>query len=188
MIFPDINYVEPVEELQIPDEETIIDRGKNILFDFEKGEFILINGNFVEVSEDAGVVYWIEKILRTDLNIPIVYQNTDFGCEIRNLTGQVLPEKIAKAIIRESLLTSLKQHERIEEVYAIDINIKDGDITIKFNVKLIPITITQQGVSVTDEELFTNLKTLEEIQEFLGIEILTSDAFTFKTKLGNFLI
>ena len=186
-IFPQEDKVDSTsQELQFP--QTIItDRGINHLFDFNTGEFVLIDGKPVEVVGDAGVIFWIEKNLRTELENPMCYRSTGFGSEIENYIGSVLPTEILQLELENSIKTTLLQHERIRQLSNFKFT-RDLDYGImEFEVELNAITIIDQDGTLQDPDTFTRFSTLEQIQDFIStkVKLLDANRLLFKTSIGN---
>ena len=185
-IFPQEDSVDSKsEELQFP--QTIIEeRGINHLFNFNTGEFVLIDGKPVEVVGDAGVVFWIEKALRTELNNPMCYRNTGYGSEVESYIGSVLPKEILQLELEDSIKKTLLQHERIRQLSNFKFEREDDWGTMSFEVELNAITVIDQDGTL-EEENFTRFSTLAEIQGFISskVKLLDSNRLLFKTSTGN---
>lgn len=174
----------PITQPVIVD-NVIRDRGINFLFDFDRNDFIIKDGKFIELTGDAAVVFWIEKCLRTEYEIPPVYRYTGFGTKINSLIGKVLPEAVARNILESNIKESLLKHERIKEINNFTLNQIDDLVEIEFEVKLNPITPDLDYLAGSSKDGFTRISTLEEIKKFLGIKLITSNGFYFKTSLGK---
>lgn len=171
----------------IANETIIIDRGINFLFDFNKRDFVLQDGKFVGLTGDAGVVFWIEKIIRTEYERAIVYWNTGYGFGIEKFIGVALPPSIIKLQFEDNLKKSLYQHERIKSInnFTLTKIADSSEVDISFEVELNAITETDEQFGIVDNDSFKKLYTLEDIQYFIGIKLLTKNLFLFKTKLGE---
>lgn len=176
------SLIETTEQEQLTN--VILDRGTDFLFDFSKKDFVLKDGKLIEVTGDAAVVFWIEKTIRTEYERATVYQNTNYGTELDRFIGQQLPKEIARLQLEDSFKNSLLQHERINSITNFTFSQEREQVFISFEVELLPITILEDE-SYGSEEGFTRLSTLEEIQKFLSIRLITADKFLFKTSLGE---
>jgi len=186
-LFPSsANTVLNVEDLTA-NENIIRDRGINFLFDFTKREFVLQDGKFIGLSGDAAVVFWIEKTIRTEYERAQVYKNTDYGFGTERFIGVALPPAIIKLQFEDNLKKSIYQHERIKSInnFTLTKIADSSEVEISMIIELNAITETDSQFGAIDNESFTRLDTLEEIQEFVGIKLLTSEMFLFKTKLGE---
>lgn len=98
-----------IEQNNVSDNKTTI-TGKSFLFDFETGEFVIKNGNPVEVDGYDALKIWIKKILNTTVNKYDIYIKKDeFGVEdLKELVTSDLPYPFIKSeierIVRETLL------------------------------------------------------------------------------------
>ncbi len=173
----------PIVEEENIEEEIITDRGINFLYDFTLEDFILKDGRFVELVGDAAVVFWIEKVLRTQYEISEVYHLTEYGTDLESVRGKVLPFDIAKNILKTNIEESLYKHERIKEITNFNVTQENDNVYISFNVSLNPY---EPNTDITSEEGFTRLTTIDEIKDFIDSAVLiTSDGFYFKTNLGS---
>lgn len=168
-------------------ENIIKDRGINFLFDFNTKDFVLQDGKFLGLTGDAGVVFWIEKTIRTEYERAQVYKNTEYGFGIERFIGVALPPSIIKLQFEDNLKKSIYQHERIKSInnFTLSKVADSSEVEISMIIELNPITETDTQFGPVDNESFIRLDTLEEIQEFVGIKLLTSEMFMFKTKLGE---
>lgn len=163
----------------------IQDRGINFLFDFNKNEFVLKDGKLIELTGDASVVFWIEKTLRTEYERAPVYQRTEYGFGIERFVGVVLPPKIVKLQFEDNLKKALYQHQRIKNISNFVLEKGDDFVNVSFEVELNAITIIDSDVFDEPDDTFTRLSTIDEINKFLSVRLLTSDKFVFTTSLGN---
>ena len=163
---------------------TISDRGSNFLFDFNKEDFIILDGKFIEVFGDAGVVFWIEKTVRTEFESCQCYKHTEYGTTLESVKGKRFPLDIERNIIESNLKRSLLEHERIKSIEFIDFQHKGSDVNISFNVELYELS---EDTIITDssEEGFTKLITLEDIKDFLGVKVINENTFMFSTNIGG---
>lgn len=164
--------------------ETVKDRGSNFLFDFETGEFVIKDGKMVEVFNDAGVIFWIEKTIRTEYERARVYKNTDYGIELESYIGSTLPNDIIKLQLKDTIESALYKHERIKNISNFKYEKIYDEGIISFEVELKPLTFNE-NITNTSKDKFIRLSTLEQIQDFLNIRLLTNNKFLFKTNLGK---
>lgn len=171
-----------VEEAEVSD--IIEDRGANFLYDFELDDFIIKDGKFIELIEDAAVVFWVEKTLRTEFEKATDYKNTNYGVRLNQFRGAVMPSEIARDAIKDAIETALLQHERIASIENFTFEQIGDDANISFEIKLNALTDTLDLV-YTSEDGYTRIATLEEIKDFIGIKLLDANRFLFKTSLGT---
>lgn len=183
MIFPTIpdNFYDNVEE-NVNSENEILENlnTQNILYDFKNKDFPIIDGKFITVTGQASTIFWIEKLLRTQLNSNLVYENTNFGVDIDRMVGKVGNRKVIQAILREEIKTALLTNEMIENVSDFNMNVKDEKMELSFKVKLKEISKNQQ-IEYKDDN-FKVIDTIEKMQEFLPISNIESNSFTFNFK------
>lgn len=174
----------PLVETEAEVVEQIQDRGINFLFDFDVNDFVLKDGKFIELIGDAAVIFWIEKTLKTQFEKPAVYQNTGYGTKLKSLKGSVMPKEIAKSILETSIKTALLTHERIESIRNFTFEQINESVDVSFEVKLNPIARELDGDGGS-EYGYTRISSLEQIKDFIGIKLLTSNLLLFKTDLGG---
>lgn len=173
----------PVTTQEDIQDAVITDRGIDFLYDFRINDFILKDGKFIELTGDAAVVFWIEKCLRTEFEKSAVYKYTGFGTKLETYRGKVFPRQVASSLLETSIREALLKHERINAIENFEFNQVNEEVTISFEVDLNPLTQVTAGILFSDEG-FTKLNTLDDIKKFLGIKLITSNRFLFKTNLG----
>lgn len=166
-------------------ESIIRDRGLNFLFDFNKNEFVTRDGELIELTGDASVVFWIEKTLRTEYERAAVYRNTKYGFGLEKFIGLYLPPEIAKLQFSDVIKTALYQHQRIKSISNLQLEHKDDYVNVSFEVELNAVTQTNEEVFGTEEESFTRLSTIEDISKFLSVRLITADKLVYTTSLGG---
>lgn len=174
----------PIIDDVIIQNDIILDRGINFLYDFNLGDLVLKDGKFIELTGDAAVVFWIEKTLRTEYERATVYQNTGYGTTLEVLRGSVLPKEIARNMLESNIKNSLLTHERINSINNFTFQQENDKVTISFAVKLNAVTEDTESNYAGSEQGYTRLDTLEDIKNFLGIKMVTNDSFAFSTTLS----
>lgn len=174
-IFPISPEVEEIFE-----DDTVTERGINHLFDFDRQDFILKDGKLIELVGDAGVVFWIEKTLRTEYEKASVYKNTGYGTRLKELEGTYLPKSVMNNVIEENIKNSLLTHERIKSLDNFTIEKINDEVFISFEVILNPLETNVPDAG--SEEGFIRISTLEDIKKFIDyVLLITSDGFKFRT-------
>jgi len=171
-----------VEEVAIQD-DVIVERGINFLYDFIEGDLVLKDGKFIELTGDAAVVFWVEKTLRTEYERATVYQNTGYGTVLESLRGSVLPKEISKNILESNIKSALLKHERINSIDNFTVSQENDKVFISFEVKLNIIIEDLETTYSSSEEGYTRLSTLAEIVAFLNIKIIDSTTFSTTIEL-----
>ncbi len=88
--------------------------GKSFLFDFDRGEFVLRDGRFVEIEGVEVIKQWVHSTLRTEKYKYLIYQ--EHGIELESLVEQQLPYKTFTAEVERAVREALETHEQIKSV------------------------------------------------------------------------
>ncbi|MEH7389660.1 DUF2634 domain-containing protein [Bacillus sp. JJ1474] len=147
-MFPEIVNIEniPIENNQ----DELPEIKPSFLFDFKKGDFVLVNGNPVKVEGIEALKVWIEKTLRTEKYRFKVYEGTDYGTSLEDLIGQNLPPAFVESELQREINESLLRHPIIDSVSNFDLEKNNSNLTVKFTVNLI-------GGSEFEQELIYNV-------------------------------
>ena len=82
--------------------------GRSIKFDYDKKEFVILDGKPIEPSKIDSIKQWIELYIRTEINKYAIYTDS-FGIDTRGLLGYRLPRgyQVAEIMrrINEGILT-----------------------------------------------------------------------------------
>ncbi|WP_083671710.1 DUF2634 domain-containing protein [Viridibacillus sp. FSL H7-0596] len=108
-----------ITELEMSTEEIIEDLppiGKSFLFDFKKGDFVILNGKMVEIHGIEVLKQWILKVLKTEQFRFKIYENVEYGVTLEELIGSNLPRAFIEAEIKREVTASLLLHTHIESV------------------------------------------------------------------------
>lgn len=104
-------------------------------FNFDKNEFVTINGIAQTVTGKEALKNWIAKILHTPKDRYKVYEGTGYGTRIEELiVGHTLPQGYVMAEVEREVKETLLKHESITNVDSFDIAINDNVLTISFRV------------------------------------------------------
>lgn len=103
-------------EFNIEQTETVPKIGKSFLFDFEKGDFMRMDGKLVEVTGVEALKVWIHKTLRTEKFRFKVYEGTEHGVTLEDLLGSNLPQPFIEAEIKREVTESLTAHPFINSI------------------------------------------------------------------------
>ncbi|OMC81868.1 hypothetical protein BK128_21500 [Viridibacillus sp. FSL H7-0596] len=90
--------------------------GKSFLFDFKKGDFVILNGKMVEIHGIEVLKQWILKVLKTEQFRFKIYENVEYGVTLEELIGSNLPRAFIEAEIKREVTASLLLHTHIESV------------------------------------------------------------------------
>lgn len=138
-IFPDI--VIPEEATREPESITY---GRELDFDFTKGEFVLEDGAPRVLEGVDALRVWIAKtILTARYRFPIY--SFDYGCELEDLIGYDIPKVVLEAEIPRVIKEALIHDPRINDV-------KDFTIVREKDYAIVEFTVvTFDGQSLREE-------------------------------------
>lgn len=142
-IFPQIDTS---IEIGTTENDTIQDAGKELLFDFKKGDFIMKNGAPVMVEGKEALMIWIEKTIRTARYRYLIY-SFDYGCELEDLIGLSLPRKVLESEMKRVIYEALIIDDRINDIRDFEVKQQDSTVHVKFTVDSIYDEF-QQEVSI----------------------------------------
>lgn len=138
-IFPDITI--PIDVTKEPEPITY---GKELDFDFTKGEFTLEDGapRILE-GVDALRIWIVKTILTARYRFPIYSFN--YGCELEDLIGYDIPKVVLEAEIPRVIREALIYDPRISDVRDFSIERESDYVKVEFTV------ITFDGKSLREE-------------------------------------
>lgn len=117
---------------------------KEPLFDFKKGEFVIINGTVRTVIGKNRLENKINKVLRTQKGKYKIYENTGYGVNIKDLlVGKVYPAEFVKSEISREISEAL---------------LKDNDIVSIDNIVVSQVKEVLE-VSITINSVYGQLET-----------------------------
>ena len=92
--------------------------GKSFLFDFEIGDFILIDGNVQVIEGEQALKVWVQKILKTEKIKYKVYEiiNNSYGVSLIDYLNSDLPTGFIYANIQSEIDGALTSHPDIINV------------------------------------------------------------------------
>lgn len=116
----------PVEEI-----------GRSIKFDYDKREFIFLNGVAEEVTQVEAVKQWLELMCRTLPDKYAVYGNSDFGIETDEIIGyKTLPKGFLYSEIQRQIKENAKIPRCIKSIINFSAENVDGELNIYFTAVL----------------------------------------------------
>ena len=108
---------------------------KTYLFDFEKGDFVIRDGNLVECDGIEAIKVWIEKILRTEKGRFHIYDDTDYGCHIEDLiVGNNYPVEYIEAELKREIEEALLLNSNISSVNNFKITRTRNNLIVEMEV------------------------------------------------------
>ena len=90
-------------------------KDKTLLWDFDEGDFVLIDGKTVEVEGIEYLKVWIKKALLTVRNT-LVYKDTEYGSEHYNLIGTSFKPSFTEQELKRMILEALDKNPFIQRV------------------------------------------------------------------------
>lgn len=94
---------------------TQITYGKELAYDFEKGDFIYQDGRPKIVEGTEALKVWIEKAIRTARYRFPIY-TFQYGCELEDIIGLDLPRAVLESEVQRVIKEALIYDDRIEDV------------------------------------------------------------------------
>ena len=109
---------------------------KSFLFNFGKGDFVLLDGK-MQVAEDiAALKVWIEKILRTKRDEYKIYEGTPYGSRLDDLLIGTYPTAFIDSELRREVEEALTQHPQIVTISEFEVDRSSSNCVISFVVTL----------------------------------------------------
>ncbi|MEK4247588.1 DUF2634 domain-containing protein [Psychrobacillus sp. FSL K6-2684] len=96
--------------------ETLPPLGKSFLYDYSKGDFVLVNGKMVELYGLESLKAWIMKGMKTEKFRFRIYDNEPYGTTLEDLIGSSLPRAYIEAEIKREVTSFLLTHPYIQNV------------------------------------------------------------------------
>ena len=135
-IFPLIpGLQEQIDTANGESSEDIKELGKCFKFDFNTNSFILENGKLVELDKIDAVKQWIKLILNTYKDKFNVYTDSNFYCNVKDVSGKRLTPDMQSKIISD-ITGSLLTHRYIKSVGNFSFSQERMNVNINFDVTL----------------------------------------------------
>ena len=110
---------------------------KSYLFDFDTGDFIVLDGKLIECDGIEAVKVWIEKILRTEKGRFKIYDNTEYGARLEDLiVGNSYSVAFIESELKREIEDALLQNPQIRSVSNIQITRGINSLTVELEVTL----------------------------------------------------
>lgn len=105
-------------------------------YDFELGDFIILDGRPVMCTPEEAVKQWAELCIRTPFDKYKVYEGTDFGCSIaeRLINHKSLPADYVNSVVYADLSEKLLMHKSITGIQNFKITNVNGIAEISFTL------------------------------------------------------
>jgi len=127
----------PIEDLVNEPElrQREADTGSSFLFDFTVGEFVLRDGNLVEVEGLEALKVWIEKIIRTEKFKFKIYEGDTYGVRLMDLLTGGFPAAFVEAEIQREIVEALETNPEIRNVEDLRFTRGVRTLLVSFTVK-----------------------------------------------------
>lgn len=103
-------------EFEVPEQNVNVSAHKTFDWDFDVGDFKLINGMPIEVTGLDYVKIWTRKALATVKDRFIIYAGTDYGSEHQTLLGSSVSWDFVKSEYERMILDALLINDAITYV------------------------------------------------------------------------
>lgn len=123
--------------------------GKSFLFDFDKGDFVFLDGKIQVVAGEKALKVWIKKALRTEKYKYKIYEIIDdtYGIELNEYLHSDLPTGVIYAGIQSGITEMLITHPDITAVTSFEFTKEKHSLKVAFIVSSVYGSITE-GVSL----------------------------------------
>lgn len=142
MIFPDVT----IPESTLSEIQEEITYGRELDFDFSKGEFILEDGKPKVVEGPDALRVWITKALLTARYRWPIYSPA-FGCELEDIIGYDLPRTVLESEIPRMIREALIYDDRIEDIKDFVVERGTDWLKVEFTVETFDGQTLKQGVT-----------------------------------------
>lgn len=108
---------------------------KTFDFDFKAGEFKMKNGNPVVLTGIDALKLWIQKCIRTQLNLYSIYKGRQYGTNIEDLViGKSYGIDFVESELRREIETALLQNEDIQSMSSFSVKKTGSTLDISFTL------------------------------------------------------
>lgn len=149
-MFPDITTVSL--DALITDSTTAttsIDSKIDYKFDFDLGDFVVMDGSLYQIQDVEEIKMFIRKSIKTEKYKFKIYEHEEdtdeYGVTLGELMGQVLPKIIFESNIKDTITNALLKHNRILSLTDWNIEQAKSKFIVNFTVNMI------DGVSFGEE-------------------------------------
>ncbi len=115
------------------------DLGKTYQFDFDAGEFVMVDGKMVSVDDVSAIKEWVQKCLRTERFQFVIYAREDkneYGVTLEDLIGSVYPRSFVESELKREIKEALTKHPRISNITNLSIESEGAKTDIAFTLVL----------------------------------------------------
>lgn len=125
----------PVEEI-----------GRSMKFDFDKREFVFLNGVAEEISQAEAVKQWLELMCRTLPDKYAVYGNSGFGIETDEIIGY---KTLPKGFLYSEIQRQIKENSNIPRCIKSIINFSAENVDGELNIYFTAVLYTGEEVNIS---------------------------------------
>lgn len=120
-------------ETMVPVEEV----GRSLQFDFQKKQFVFVNGKAEEVDKEKAVKQWLETMCRTLPNRYLIYGKTGFGIDTDKIIGyKALPKGFLYSEIQREIKENAVLNRSIRNITQFSAKEENGKLRIAFTALL----------------------------------------------------
>lgn len=115
------------------------DLGTTYQFDFNTGEFVMVDGKLVAISDTTALKQWVEKLLRTERFVYAIYARDDkneYGVTLEDLIGSVLPRAFVEAELKREITEAVTRHPRITSITGLTTAQEGSKLSVAFTLVL----------------------------------------------------
>lgn len=110
------------------------------LFDWDKGDFVIVGGRPRLAIGKERVKNWIQKVLYTQRDKYIIYKGTGFGVDTESITGKTFTRDYMQSEIKREITETLLQDDSIISIDNFAMERDGSKLIISFTV------ITEYGI------------------------------------------
>ena len=112
--------------------------GKSFSFDFNKGDFNVVDGKLQEIDNLEALKLWISKVIKTTKYKFRIYDNSDYGItDLKELITSGLPLPFIKSEIEREVKETLLKNKQIKSVENFKFERERRLLTVSFDCSTI---------------------------------------------------
>lgn len=116
------------------------------LFDWDKGDFVIVGGRPRLAIGKERVKNWIQKVLHTQRDKYGIYKGTGFGTDTESITGKTFARDYMQSEIKREITETLLKNDSIISIDNFSMERDGSKLIISFTV------ITEYGTESIKEE------------------------------------
>lgn len=111
--------------------------GKSFLFDFDAGDFTVVDGKVQECHSIEAVRVWIKKVLYTEKNRFKIYESGEYGVSLKDFVNGDYPAVFAEIEIEREIKEALLKNVDITTVHTFNFKRNGRTLNCSFTVETI---------------------------------------------------